>query len=495
MGKILEMKNINKSFSGVEVLKNLNFSLEEGEVRALLGANGAGKSTLMKILCGVYTATSGEVLLDGKPLVLTSPTSARDAGIAMVHQELSIIGTLTVLQNYFLGSERTKSGLLSEKEMRKEYNRVREEFHFDIDPDVKAKNLSIAKQQMVEIMKTLGNDARIIVLDEPTTSLTNDEKQSLFALVKELKRRGKTIIYISHLLEEVFALTDSATIMRNGEVVGTFPTSELTIPLISEHMTGAKVVHNKHNSSVQQNAEPIMQVRNLNAAKIHDVSFDLYAGEILGLAGLVGAGRSEIVNAIFGADKATGGTIEIDGKPANCKTPEQAIRSGIGLVPEDRKGQGIIPKLAIYKNASLVQLKKLRKHGLLSEKVEKEYIADAKEKLSIKYASPNAPIRSLSGGNQQKVVISKWMSKDFRVLIFDEPTKGVDIGAKEDIFKIIESFAAMGMGILFISSDLEEVLRVSDRILVIRGGSVVDSFPNKDLSQQDIMDAILKTEE
>lgn len=494
MGKILEMKNISKSFSGVEVLKNMDFSLEEGEVRALLGANGAGKSTLMKILCGVYTATAGEVYLDGKPLALTSPSSARDAGIAMVHQELSIIGTLTVLQNYFLGSERVKKGLLSEKEMRKEYDRVREEFGFDIDPDVKAKTLSIAKQQMVEIMKTLGNDARIIVLDEPTTSLTNDEKQSLFALVKELKRRGKTIIYISHLLEEVFALTDNATIMRNGEIVGTFPTSELTIPLISEYMTGAKVVHSKHNSSVQQETKPVLKVRNLTAKKVHDVSFEVYPGEILGLAGLVGAGRSEIVRALFGADKATGGVIEVDGKTVSCQTPEHAIRSGIGLIPEDRKGQGILPKLAIFKNASLVQLKKLRKHGMLSEKVEKDYIADAQQKLSIKYANSKDPISSLSGGNQQKVVISKWMSEDFRVLIFDEPTKGVDIGAKEDIFHIIESFAAMGMGILFISSDLEEVLRVSDRILVVRGGQVVDSFPNRDISQQDIMDAILKTD-
>lgn len=259
-------------------------------------------------------------------------------------------------------------------------------------------------------------------------------------------------------------------------------------------MTGAKVVHSKHNSSVQQETKPVLKVRNLTAKKVHDVSFEVYPGEILGLAGLVGAGRSEIVRALFGADKATGGVIEVDGKTVSCQTPEHAIRSGIGLIPEDRKGQGILPKLAIFKNASLVQLKKLRKHGMLSEKVEKDYIADAQQKLSIKYANSKDPISSLSGGNQQKVVISKWMSEDFRVLIFDEPTKGVDIGAKEDIFHIIESFAAMGMGILFISSDLEEVLRVSDRILVVRGGQVVDSFPNRDISQQDIMDAILKTD-
>lgn len=492
MAKILEMENIRKSFSNVEVLHGIDFSLEPGEIRALLGANGAGKSTLMKILCGVYGATSGIIKVEGNEVNISKPSIANQLGIAIVHQELSIIPTLTVLQNFFLGREVKKRGVLSEGEMRKEYDRIRTEFEFDIDPDIPAKKLSVAKQQMVEIMKILSLDAKIIIMDEPTTSLTNDEKRNLYGLIKQLQARGKTIVYISHILEEIFMLADKATIMRNGEMVGTFLVKELTIPLISEYMTGSKLVSKKRVSSVQNEAKPILEVKNLKNKSIHDVSFVLKPGEVLGFAGLVGAGRSEIVRALFGVDAKETGEIKIQGREVKVKTPGDAIRNGIGLIPEDRKTEGLILKHEIYKNASMIQLDSLMKNHLLNEKKEKTFAENAVERLTIKVNKVTDKVEKLSGGNQQKVVVSKWISDEFKVLIFDEPTKGIDISAKEDIFKIIDDFARMGMGIIFISSDLEEVLRVSDRLLVIRDGEIIEEMLNQDITQKNIMESILR---
>ncbi|MCI8292292.1 MAG: sugar ABC transporter ATP-binding protein [Hespellia sp.] len=492
MSSVLEMKGIKKSFSNVEVLHGVDFSLEKGEIRALLGANGAGKSTLMKILCGIYSATDGEIHLEGKPVSITQPSTASELGIAIVHQELSIIPTLTVLQNFFLGREELSHGILKEKEMRKQYREICTEFEFDIDPDIQARKLSVAKQQMIEIMKILSLDAKIIVLDEPTTSLTDDEKKNLFGLIRQLKEREKTIIYISHVLEEIFLLADQATIMRNGEMVGTWPVKELTIPLISEYMTGNKIEHGQRGSTVQENMPPVLEVKNLCNQSVHDVTFSVKPGEVLGLAGLMGAGRSEIVRALFGADSKTAGSIQIAGKTVRIRTPRDAIRSGIGLIPEDRKTEGLILKHEIFKNMSMVQLKKLKKHSLLHEKTEKQFAKQAVEKLSIKLNKVTDQVGNLSGGNQQKVVVSKWISEDFKVLIFDEPTKGIDIGAKEDIFQIVDDFAKMGIGIIFISSDLEEVIRVADRMLIIRDGQVIEEMENKDVSQKDIMESILR---
>lgn len=489
---LLEMKQISKSFSGVEVLHQVDLAVEKGEVRALLGANGAGKSTLIKILGGVHQATSGTILLDGQPCQIDNPIAAREKGIAVVHQELSIIPTLTVLQNFFLGREIRRRGIIDDQAMRAEYNRVRAEFGFDIEPDVQAKKLSVAQQQMVEIMKSIGQESRVLILDEPTTSLTNDEKQGLFALIGQLKAKGKTIIYISHILEEVFLLADRATIMRNGSVVGTYPVKELTISSISEKMTGHKIVSAAHVAQeIAAEKKSILQVKHLSSSKVHDVSFCVRPGEVVGFAGLVGAGRSEIARAIFGADPHTEGEILVDGVPRTIRSPGDAIRAGIGLVPEDRKNEGLIPKHPIYQNASLVQLRSLRSHGLLSEKREKEFAAQAAKTLSIKFNCLTDPAISLSGGNQQKVVISKWLSEQFRILIFDEPTKGVDIGAKEDIFATVSHFAKMGAGIIFISSDIEEVLRVSDRLLIIRDGTVIAEKSNKNITQAQIMEIIL----
>lgn len=494
MGQMLEMRQIFKDFSGVSVLNGIDFNVNEGEIRALLGANGAGKSTLMKILCGVYHATSGDILIQGKKEEIKNPLQAAEKGIAIVHQELSMIPTLTILQNFFLGKESAKRGLLQDKKMREEYAKVCDELDFHIDPDIKTRDVSVAKQQMVEIMKCIHANAKIIIFDEPTTSLTDDEKKTLFQVILKLKEQGKTIIYISHILEEIFMLADTVSIMRNGDMVGTFPKDELTIPLISEHMSGKKYVAGQRlKSYCQKESDSVFKVEGLSGRNgTNDVSFEIKPGEVIGLAGLVGAGRSEIVRCIFGADRRTSGRFYVEGKEVHIRHPKDAIKAGIGLIPEDRKREGVILKQEIYKNATLIQLGRMLRRGVLNFGKEKEYTNDAIGKLSIKVASINSPIAKLSGGNQQKVVVSKWLDDKMKVLIFDEPTKGIDVGAKEDIFKTIEDFAGKGMAIIFISSDLNEVIRASDRILVVRNGSILKDLDNTNLTQKDIMETILQ---
>ena len=493
MSNTLEMKKICKDFSGVEVLRNVDFSVDQGEIRALLGANGAGKSTLMKILSGVYHATSGEIFINGEKTDINTPEQAATNGVGIVHQELSIIPTLTMLQNFFLGHEIKKHCLINERKMRKEYEKACKEFGFRVEPDVKASQLSVANQQMVEIMKNVHADANIIIFDEPTTSLTDEEKEMFFEVILKLKDQGKTIIYISHILEEIFRLSDTVSIMRNGEMVGTFPTSELSVPIISEHMSGHKVDTGTHTCHSNLQSPPKIKVSNLNGRNgTRNVSFTIQPGEVIGLAGLVGAGRTEIVKTIFGADKITSGEILVEGKKIKITDPKSAIDAGIGLVPEDRKREGVILKHEIYKNSTLIQLGKMLSGGLLSTTKEKKYAQEAVESLSIKIPGLSSPVEKLSGGNQQKVVVSKWLNDEMKLLIFDEPTKGIDIAAKEDIFQTIEKFAEKGMAIIFISSDLNEVLRVSDRIFVVKNKTIIKEMINNGVTQKDIMDEILQ---
>lgn len=494
MDELLIMKSIHKSFSGVDVLKEIDFSLQKGEIRALLGANGAGKSTLMKILCGVYTMTSGDIFLEGKKVTIKSPQDAKEHGIGIVHQELSIIPTLTVIENFYLGREIKKGHLMDNRVMQEQFFQYCKEFGFQIEPNVKAGSLSVAKQQMIEIMKILSQEATIIIMDEPTTSLTSDEKKNLFKIILELKKKGKTVVYISHILEEVFYLSDYATIMRNGEIVGTFPTKTLDVASISEHMSGTKYVKKQSSQSYRKQDETfLLQVQGLTAKTgVNDVSFQLMQGEVLGLAGLVGAGRTEIVKAVYGADKKTKGKILIRGKEVQIHSPKDAVRNGIGFIPEDRKREGLILKQEIYKNSAFVQLKRFRRFGMLNEENEKAYAQQSVNDLSIKVNSVVDPMYKLSGGNQQKVVVAKWLSQDFDILIFDESTKGIDIGAKEDIFRVIEELAKEGKGIIFISSDIDEVIRVSDRICIIRDGRIIKEVENNDIEQKDIMKEILE---
>lgn len=493
MDNILEMKAISKSFSEVQVLKNVDFSVQRGEVRALIGANGAGKSTLMKILGGVYKPTSGEIFINGEKVNFLSPHEAIAGGIGIIYQELSLVPTMTVFENVYLNREMTQNGLLEKKKMREDYERLAADMRFAIPGGVKVSSLGIANQQLVEIMKAISIDAGIIVMDEPTTSLTDTEKEKLFRTIKSLKERGKTVIYISHILRELFEVSDSITIMRDGEIAGNFPITEIT------QMEVAGLVMNRSRAAVSEEAaagasrdlsgaETLLRAEHLTKPGVlSDISFSLRAGEILGLAGLLGAGRTEICRALFGDLKLSGGQIIFEGKRRRFRLPKDAIKAGICLIPEDRKNHGLILKHAIYQNSTLVCMGELRRLGMLSKKRRLRYTGEQVKQLDIKIADPRNKVSTLSGGNQQKVVVSKWFGGDYKLYIFDEPTKGIDVGAKEDVFRLVRQLADGGAAVIFVSSDLEEVLKVSDRILVLARGRVVKEFEREEFDLQTVM--------
>ncbi|UEL47885.1 sugar ABC transporter ATP-binding protein [Terrisporobacter hibernicus] len=493
MSKILEMIDIYKRFGSVSVLKGIDFCVEKGEVRALLGANGAGKSTLMKVIGGVHSQTKGRVLLNGKEINFKNPHHSKENGISVIYQELSLVPTLTVVENIFLGREITNGVFINKKAMLNEYENVCNEFDFNIDPYTITSKLSIANQQMIEIMKAVSANSDIIIMDEPTTSLTNKEKESLFKIIGKLKSMNKTIIYISHILEEVFRVCDSASIMKNGEMVGTYKVSDLTKLKITQLMTGNenhKIIETKDYCYAKYDEAPILQAKNLRNSKVKDISFDIYKGEIVGLAGLVGSRRTEIINILFGIDKKENGEIFLNNKKVNIASPKEAISNKIGLIPEDRKNLGLILDHPIYTNSAAVQIDRFKNGIFISKNKEIEFSESGVENLGIKVNNVKQYVKELSGGNQQKVVVSKWLEKDLDLIVYDEPTKGIDIAAKEDIFKTVEAFAKTGMGVIFISSDLEEVIRISDRILVVREGAIVDQLKNDGITVQDIMNSI-----
>lgn len=495
METILEMKDIYKSFGQVKVLTGIDFSLHKGEVRALLGANGAGKSTLIKIVGGVHGQTSGEMILRGEPVHFKNNHESKMHGISIIYQELSLVPTLTVVENMFLGRESLSVGdFLDKKAMYREYAQICSDFEFEIDPDCIVGKLSIAKQQMVEIMKAVSCNADIIIMDEPTTSLTNNEKDGLFKIIHKLKKLNKSIIYISHILEEIFMVCDSASVMRNGILVGSYDIKELSKAKITELMTGnadSGIKDKKDYSYADYQAVPALEVRGLGRGTVvRDVSFKVHRGEVVGIAGLVGSKRTELVNLIYGVDRMDRGEILVKGNPVKVRSPKQAIASKIGYIPEDRKNLGLILDQEIYKNATAVQIGKFRSHGLLNKKKEIEFAEYGVSKLGIKISSVGQKIKELSGGNQQKVVVSKWLEQDMDLIIYDEPTKGIDIAAKEDIFHTVSDFSKQGIGVIFISSDLEEVLRVSDRVLVMRDGEMVGEMKNEEITVQDVMNRI-----
>lgn len=497
MDQFFEMQDICKSFSGVEVLHHINFSLIKGEVHALLGSNGAGKSTLIKIISGVHKASSGNIILDGERLSLSDPREAQQYGISLVPQEFCLVPTLTALQNVFLGRETTKGILLDEKTMRSEYERICADFGFDIPADELAENLTAAQMQMIEIMKALSVDAGIIIMDEPTTSLTNNEKIKLFEIINRLKSSGTTIIYISHILSEIFQFCDRATILKNGELVGTWPVSELDFGSICRYMSGIESGGGKREASnCRYNESSILEVKGLSrAGAVNNVSFTVHPGEVVGFAGLVGSGRTELVRLIFGADKKDRGSILINSKEVKIFSPADAVKNGIGFVSEDRKHEGLVLNMPIYQNMTLAKLRELFRLKLLKKDTEIEYARSATNDLSIKLSDMLSPVETLSGGNQQKVVLAKWMLDELKILILDEPTKGIDIGAKEDVFKAIEILTEKGIGIIFISSDFEDVFRISDRVIIVDNGSVVKEVENKNMTEAGVLDAILTSRE
>lgn len=488
---ILKMENITKTFSGVTALSNCQFELEAGEVHALMGENGAGKSTLMKILTGIYTKDSGKITYMGSEVEFNGPAESEAAGISIVHQELNMLKDLTVAQNLFIGKEITNGILINDEELIKRSKEVFGILGINIDPTQIMDSLTVGQQQMVEIAKVILSDAKIIVFDEPTAALTESEIDQLFKVILDLKAKGIGIVYISHRMDEINRITDRVTVMRDGEYIGTLITKDSTKDDIIKMMVGRVIFEDpKEKSNVAEDAEVILKVENLNRPPfIKNVSFTLRKGEILGFSGLMGSGRTEVARAIFGADKVDSGKIYLHGKEVSIKSPQDAVKNGIGYLSEDRKRYGLVVDETIQENTVMASLKDFVKGIFIDDKKIEEVSKENCEALKIKTPSSKQMVRKLSGGNQQKVVISKWLVRDCEILIFDEPTRGIDVGAKSEIYALMDSLIKEGKSIIMISSELTEVLRMSDRVLVMCEGNLTGNFPIEEVTQEKIMTA------
>lgn len=490
MADLLQMEGISKSFSGVRVLDKVQLSLRAGEVHALMGENGAGKSTLMKILSGIYSKDEGIIQIEGTEQVMSSPKEAQNLGVAIIHQELNMIPYLSVMENLFLGRELKfgRTGIVNWSKMRTEARRYLTQLGLEISPDTLAGELSVGQQQMVEIAKALSMKAKILVLDEPTAALTKREIEKLFQVIESLKAQGVGMVYISHRMGEIFQISDRITVLRDGRYIGTREARETTMDELVQMMVGREIkeLFPKAKTSL---GEERLRVEGLSQpGKLEDISFSLHAGEILGIAGLMGAGRTELAKALFGVENCSG-KIYVDQKTVNIKNPRDAIRSGIALVTEDRKGEGLVLGLSVRENLALPNLRAISRSGFIDHRPEQEFVDKSIEKLHIKAHHPNQQVSSLSGGNQQKVVIGKWLATKPKVLILDEPTRGVDIGAKREIYLLMNQLVQEGVAILMISSELSEVLGMSDRIIVMHEGRVTGEFLRENATQENIMHA------
>ena len=484
----IEMRGIDKSFGGNAVLKNAGFLLDDGEVHALMGENGAGKSTLMKILTGVYTKDAGQVIVDGKEVCYNNPQEAEKAGIVFIHQELNVLFDLTVEENMFLGKEIKKVfGICDRKAMRKRVQEILDMLGVDIDPTQRMDELSIGQQQMIEIAKALMVDAKVLIMDEPTAALTQSETEVLFKVVNSLRQKGVSIVYISHRMEEIFELCDRITILRDGTYIDTKRIADIDMNDIVKMMIGREIGERYpvRNSKI---GDVAFEVKNLNCpGAFENVSFEVRAGEVLGVSGLMGAGRTEIMQAIFGNMPNVTGQLFLDGKEIKNKNPQQAIQNGIGFITEDRKVEGLMLEESIMKNISLANLGRISNGGVINKKKEQELVNKGIEELRIRCFGPQHECNNLSGGNQQKVIFAKWIYTNPKVLILDEPTRGVDIGAKKEIYNIINELAAKGVAIIMVSSELPEVLGMSDKVMVVREGEVRGILNKEEANQESIM--------
>lgn len=492
---MLLMKNISKSFNGIKVLDSVHFSVNKGEVHALMGGNGAGKSTLMKILTGVYTLDQGEIYIEGEKVSIQSPDDARKNKISMIFQEFSLIPTLTVAQNIFLTREsKTSFGLLDDKECVKKTEQLLKELEVDLDPNEVVGNLGVGYWQMTEIAKALSHEAKILIMDEPTASLTKKETEVLFSFINKLKAKGYSIIYISHRMDEIFEICDRITILRDGKHVATEDCKEIDLATVIQHIVGSEVdkAFEWKERSYSKHATPVLEVKRLSSGtKVKDVSFKIFPGEILGVAGLMGSGRSEMVRSIFGIDPQDSGEILVNGKKRSIKSADDAIKAGIALIPEDRRIQGLVLEHSVKENLILPILSKLKKGWFIDEKKANEIAISFVKKLNIKTDDIFKTANLLSGGNQQKIVLAKWLANDPTVLILDEPTIGVDIVAKTEIIDVIRHLADSGKAILVISSELSELLAVSDRVIVMHEGTIVKELNRKEIhSEEELQHAI-----
>lgn len=494
---MLIAKNITKKFAGVTALNNVNLELHPGKVNAIVGENGAGKSTLMKILSGVHTQYNGDIIFRGNKVQFSSTKDAEDAGIAIIHQELNLVPHLNISENIFLGREITNAlGILDKSAMRKHTAQLLKKVNLDLSPDTLISKLKVGQQQLVEIAKALHTNAEVIIMDEPTSAITDKEVDNLFEIIDELKAEGKIIVYISHKLKELFQKADTYTVLRDGATITSGNMDAITQDELVEKMAGRKIVIEKNISDVIFN-EPLLEVKDINLKNAEDTSgllvknasFTLHKGEILGLYGLMGAGRTELIETIFGLHPRLGsGVMLVDGQLKKINSPARAIASGIMLVPEDRKLQGLCLGLGVKKNISVTVLKQLEENGIfLNARKESALAKDYIEQLNIKTASQNTLSKNLSGGNQQKIVIAKWLAKNPKVLLLDEPTRGIDVGAKSEIYKLVKDLAASGVGIIVVSSEIPEILALANRVLVMCEGEITADIPIADASEASLL--------
>jgi ABC-type sugar transport system ATPase subunit len=493
---LLELREISKRFGGVQAVVDASVSFHEGIVHGLVGENGAGKSTLGKIIGGALAPDGGELLLNGKRLRFHSPREALAAGIALIAQEIALVPKATVEENVLLGIEPSSGGLLHRRKQRRRFNELNDRTGFGLDPGARVEWLRVAEQQKVEILRAIAREARLIVMDEPTAALSHDESERLVAYVRKLAAAGTAIVFISHYLDEVLSVCETVTVMRNSHIVRTAAAAQETQKGLVQAMVGREVtLEYPEKTPPAGSVVQVLEVDGLSrAGALEDISFTLGAGEILGIAGLVGSGRTELVRALIGVDRADGGTIMLDGKPVRFRGPRQAARQGVVMLPEDRKQQGLVMIRPVRENLTLPSLGDLASAGFVSQRRERRRVGELAGELGIRARSLDAPIGTLSGGNQQKALFAKWLARTPRVLLADEPTRGVDVGAKRQIHELIARLARDGMAVVLISSELEEVLGLAHRVLVMRRGRIVAEYTGEEATMDQVLNAAFATE-
>ena len=483
---ILTLKNITKEFPGVKALDDVTINIERGTIHGLVGENGAGKSTLIKVLAGIYQPNKGEIILDGKPCRFNSPIEARRAGISVVHQEIKLAEPLSVAENMFLGNVQLKNGLVDWKGMRRRAWEIVEDLGMDIDINAQVSSLTVAKKQIVEIMHAINNNSRILIMDEPSAVLTDRELEVMFRIVKQLRDKGITIIYISHRLDEIFGLCSNVSVLRDGCHIDTIPVASVDRQGLINMMVGREMGQ-EYPKEVGNVGGTILEVKNLSRGILQDISFEVKSGEVFGISGLVGAGRTELARAILGIDKPESGEVYVRGKKVHYRTFADAIRDGLGLIPEDRKLQGLVQIMSVKRNTTLVNMKRVLRAGVISSSLEEKLSKEYADKLHVVTPSMETEVQYLSGGNQQKVVIAKWLFQNSEILFLDEPTRGIDVGAKAEIYRLINRMAKEGKTIIMISSEMPELLGMCGRIMVMHEGHKMGELNAAEATQEKIM--------
>ncbi len=484
---VLSLQNITKTYPGVVALNDVSLDLREAEVHALVGENGAGKSTLIKCCTGAVVPDSGTITVNGQSYAAMTPTSAVECGIGVIYQEFNLVEELSAAENIFLGNEIRNGIVVNKKAMATEAAKVFKELHIDIDPNAPIKSLTVGYQQMVEIAKAVSKNSRILIMDEPSAVLTNAEVASLYEMVRKLKSRGVTIVYISHRMDEIFELSDRVTVMRDGVKVETLNTADTNVDELIKLMVGRELKETYPPRAAASGGDTILEVENLCGNGLRDICFSLKKGEVLGFGGLIGSGRTELMELLFGVKRPDSGTVRLNGKPITSRTPGDAIKQGIALVPEDRKRQGAHLEMQIDENISIAILKSISSRMVVNKKAEDSISERYRESLRIKTPSVKQKIKNLSGGNQQKVILAKWLATNPDLIIFDEPTRGIDVGAKYEIYKLMNALIEEGKTIIMISSEMEELIGMSDRILVLHEGRITGELAKADFSQEKIM--------